>query len=95
MRSLMSKHAAVRAQQRGLPPMVDELLDRYGEEQYDGHGHVIKFFSKASKRNVERDWGSRPVALISPWFDAYKVCTTDGLTITIGHRHPHRRILRR
>ena len=93
MNSLMTKHAAIRAQQRCLPPMIDELLDRYGEEQYDGHGHVIKFFSKTSKRNVERDWGRRPVACISQWMDAYKVSSTDGTVITCGHRH--KRIQRR
>jgi hypothetical protein len=73
--------------------MIDELLDRYGEERYDGHGHVIKFFSKTSKRNVERDWGRRPVACISQWMDAYKVSSTDGIVITCGHRH--KRIQRR
>ena len=33
-----TRHATTRAQQRGLPPLVDQLLDRYGEEQHDGHG---------------------------------------------------------
>lgn len=87
MKPEMTKHAAVRAQQRCLPPMIDELLDRYGEEEYDGHGHVIKFFSKTSRRNVERDWGKRPVACISQWLDAYKVSSTDGIAITFGHRY--------
>lgn len=73
--------------------MIDELLDRYGEEEYDGHGHIIKFFSKTSKRNVERDWGKHPVACISRWLNAYKVSSTDGAVITCGHLY--KRVQRR
>ena len=36
-----SRHAATRAQQRGIPPLVDQLLDLYGQEEHDGHGAVV------------------------------------------------------
>jgi len=81
-----TRHAEVRAQQRGIPPMVDELLDRYGQEQHDGHGAILIFLSKDSIRRMERDFGRRPVARLSEWLDAYKVRSTDGSTITVGHR---------
>ena len=29
-----TQHAEIRAQQRGIPPLVDELLDRYGHEHH-------------------------------------------------------------
>lgn len=79
-------HAQVRAQQRGIPPMVDELLDRYGHEEHDGHGAVVLYMNKSSIRQMERDLGRRPVARLSEWFDAYKVKGADGRTITVGHR---------
>ncbi len=52
-------HAAVRAQQRCIPPMVDQLLDLYGQEEYDGHGAVILYLNKVSIRHMERDLGNR------------------------------------
>ena len=42
----MTKHAKVRMQQRAIPPLVEQLLDEYGEQQFDGHGGVICYFSK-------------------------------------------------
>ncbi len=79
-------HAQIRAQQRGIPPMVDELLDRYGHEEHDGHGGVVLYMNKTSIRQMERDLGRRPVARLSEWLDAYKVKGADGRTITVGHR---------
>lgn len=81
-----TSHAAVRAQQRGIPPMVDQLLDLYGQEAHDGQGAVILFLNKQSIRNMERDLGRRAVSRLAEWFDAYKVKSTDGRTITVGHR---------
>ncbi|NDH64520.1 MAG: hypothetical protein EBY18_23405 [Alphaproteobacteria bacterium] len=81
-----TQHAEIRAQQRGIPPLMDELLDRYGHEQHDGHGAVILFLDKQSIRSMERDLGRRPVARLAEWLDVYKVRTSDGQTITIGHR---------
>jgi hypothetical protein len=81
-----TQHADIRAQQRGIPPLMDELLDRYGHEQHDGHGAVILYLDKRSIRLMERDLGRRPVARLAEWLDAYKVRAIDGQTITIGHR---------
>ncbi|MES2299385.1 MAG: hypothetical protein V4582_20270 [Pseudomonadota bacterium] len=81
-----TQHAGIRAQQRGIPPMVDQLLDLYGQEEHDGHGAITVYLSRRSIRNMERDLGRRPVARLAEWFDAYKVRTTSGETVTIGHR---------
>ena len=81
-----TQHAILRAQQRGIPPMIDQLLDLYGCEEYDGHGAMIVYLSKASIRNMERDMGRRPIARLAEWLDAYKVRAADGRTVTIGHR---------
>ena len=84
---MTTRHADTRAQQRGIPPLMDEFLDRYGAEQYDGRGGVIVYLDKTSIRQMERDLGRRAIARLSEWLDAYKVrATNDGKTITIGHR---------
>jgi hypothetical protein len=83
-----SRHASVRAQQRGIPPFIIELLDRYGQSQYDGHGAVIQYFNKQSLRDMERDLGRKPVSRLAEWHDTYEVVSSrDGCTITVGHRH--------
>jgi len=81
-----TQHASQRAQQRGIPPLMDQLLDLYGEEEHDGRGATVVYLSKVSIRNMERDLGRRPVARLSEWLKAYKVKAADGNTITIGHR---------
>jgi len=83
-----TKHALKQGQRRGIVSMADEVLDRYGHEQYDGHGAIIVFMTKASRRAMERDWGHLAVAKLWELLkDPYKVMTTDGQTITVGHRY--------
>lgn len=81
------KHASVQAQRRAIPPLMSMLLDQYGKERHDGHGAIILYLDKSSIRQIERDWGTRPTAKMSEWFDVYKVVSLDGQTITIGHRY--------
>lgn len=66
--------------------MVDQLLDLYGQEEHDGRGAIVVYLSKFSIKNMERDLGRRPVARLAEWFAAYKVISTDGQTLTVGHR---------
>jgi len=84
---MQTQHSGLRAQQRGIPPLMDELLDRYGREVHDGHGGVVVYLDKASIRQMERDLGREPVRRLSTWRNAYKVRSVkDGATITVGHR---------
>lgn len=46
----MTTHAAIRSQQRGIPPLIMEWLDQFGEEYYDGHGAIIRRFTRTSRR---------------------------------------------
>lgn len=89
-----SAHAAIRAQQRGIPPLVEQWLDEFGEQSYDGHGAVIRYFSRSSLRQLARAFGSGAVSKLSAFLNAYKVHgLRDGRVVTMGHRT--RRILRR
>jgi len=83
----MTNHASKRAQQRCIPPLIDQWLDQYGEEKYDKHGGIRCYFSHTSISTMERDFGKRPVQKLSGYFNVYKVVSShDGQTITIGHR---------
>jgi len=85
-----TRHAQKRAQQRCIPPMIDRLLDEFGEEVYDSQGGLIVYFSKRSKRRMQRALGRRPVKKLSEFFNVYRVDSSkDELTITRGHRFKH------
>lgn len=81
-----TKHATVRAQQRAIPPLVDRLLEEFGEEEHDGHGCIRLFFSHRSVREMERSFGRQPVGLLERYLHAYKIEGADGATITKGWR---------
>jgi hypothetical protein len=81
-----TRHADVRAQQRGIPSMIEQLLDLYGQEEHDGCGAITLYLNKNSIRNMERDLGRRVVSRLAEWFDAFKIKNTAGRTITIGFR---------
>ena len=85
---MQTRHATHRAQQRGIPPIVGQWLDDFGEELHDGHGGVIRFFSRRSIRALERGIGREPVRRMWEFLDSYKVESShDGRTITIGRRY--------
>lgn len=85
---MKTQHAKIQGQRRCFQPIADEALDRYGQQQYDGHGAIVVFMSKTSKRAMERDWGYLAVTRLWDILkDAYKVVTTDGVTITVGYRY--------
>ena len=85
-------HAQTRAQQRAIPPLIEQWLDEYGEEDYDGHGARRIFFSKRSIRKMERDFGHAPLRKLNEWLNVYKVeDSRSGQIITIGHRYRHLR----
>ena len=87
---MRTRHAQIRAQQRGIPPLIDCWLDEYGEMVYDGHGGVQMVFTKASVRRMEHDFGREPLRRLSEYMNAYKVVASrGGDLITVGHRYRH------
>lgn len=84
----VSKHAAARFQQRGISTEIDELLDLYGEEYYDGRGARILLLSRASLDWVPNDLKQSSGAALRGRSGFYKVVSCrDGALITIGHRY--------
>jgi hypothetical protein len=83
-----TKHSIQQSQRRGIVPIAIEALDRFGQEQYNGNGAIVVYMNKESRKAMERDWGQRAVAKLWEMSkDVYKVITTDGVTITVGHRY--------
>ena len=88
---VVTKHAAARAQQRGIPPLIDEWLDIAGEVEHVGKGLTRCWFSKKSKRCLERRFGREPVRRMGDWLNAYKIVGEDGVPITFARRTRHHR----
>lgn len=83
----MSKHAEVRSQQRGIPPLIINLLKVFGEKTHDNNGAVILHFTKKSKRRLEKAVGREVICRLSEWLDSYAVQSLDGNLITVGKRY--------
>lgn len=92
---MQTQHAAKRSPQRGIPPLVQHWLLDYGEENFDGHGAIGRYFSPQSIRNMERDFGRDPVRRLSEYLRCYLVESAhDGVVITVGKRHSNIHIWR-
>lgn len=49
----LTLHAAKRCQQRGVPPLVVDLLLEFGSRQHDGLGAEICYFDKKAKKRLQ------------------------------------------
>lgn len=84
---LVSKHARMRCQQRGLSPLVLNWLTQFGATQYDHRGAEVRYFDKRSRKELARFAGKEVVDRLSGLLDAYVVISADGVVITAGHRY--------
>lgn len=82
---MLSKHAQDRMQQRALPPLVVDLLYRYGCERHQ-NGSTVLFFNQKSRRQALRALKDT-LQRFEKISDAYMVTAgDDGQAITVGHR---------
>ena len=82
----ITQHGAIRSQQRGIPPLVIDWLQAYGEETHDHHGGLILHFTNRSRRRLERDIGREPVRRMSEYLNCKAVIGVDHEVITVGKR---------
>lgn len=81
----LKHHAKVRAQQRGIPPIIVDLLIRFGHREKAGDGLSKVFMDRRGQRKVSAYAGPLS-SVLSEHFDAYLVVLPDDTVITIGHR---------
>jgi hypothetical protein len=91
---MYSKHANNRKQQRGIPSLIQYWLLDYGQETYDGHGTIIRYFTKKSVRRMEQDFGREPIRRLSEYLNSYLIESIDGVIVTVGKRYANSRINR-
>lgn len=82
---MMTNHAIARSQQRGISPMLIDLLDQFGTTEKAPGGCTKKFFDKSSYKRIKAYAG--PLAgLLAQHMDIYTVVSQEGVVITMGHR---------
>jgi hypothetical protein len=81
----LTKHASVRQQQRGIPPIVIDLLLDYGTVKRAGKNTTTHYFDKASRRRVLA-YAGRLSTLFEEYLDYYAIVGNDGSIITVAPR---------
>ena len=82
-----TKHAAVRAQKRCVPPLVMEWLLAYGR-RVPSHGAVRVSFDRRARRELARDMGKPVISQVGRFLNASLVvdASTDRV-ITVMWNH--------
>lgn len=95
MHTTCSRKAAHRSQQLGVPPLIRTWLLDYGDESFDGHGGIVRHFTRRSLRRMECELGAAPLKRMHEYFRCYLVqSNADGSIITVGKLHHKQRVWR-
>ena len=87
----LTKHAQIRCQQRGIPPLICEWLQQFGAE-VRAHGATKRFFDRESRKQLASAFGAEVVDRMGDLLNLYLV-ESESVVITAGVRT--RRIRRR
>lgn len=82
---MMTTHSQVRSQQRGIPPMIIDLILQFGSTESAGDGARKMFFDKAARRRLHSYAGAL-APMLEEHLDSYAVVSQDDQVITVGHR---------
>lgn len=82
----LSRHAEIRSDERGIPPLIVDWLNRFGTHEHDKRGCCVVWFDKRSRRKLECAVGRQVVDCLQPLLDAYAVVSNTGEIVTLGWR---------
>ncbi|MCA8016512.1 MULTISPECIES: hypothetical protein [Burkholderia] len=81
----LSKHAAIRLQQRGIAPLVVDLLLEFGVTEKSGDGTTKHYLDKPARRRL-RSYAGQLASLLEAHLDCYAVTGAEGTIVTAAHR---------
>lgn len=81
----LTQHANVRAKQRGISPLVVDLLVRFGARQKSGDGTEICYFNRYARKALSAYVGGA-IGKLSEDLDAYAIINGDQV-VTVGPRY--------
>lgn len=89
---MLSKHASIRGQQRGIPRMAIDLILMFGVSEPNGSCHDVEkvFLDKAARKKL-RAYAGPLAPLLEEYLDVYAVVDVSRDTvITVCHREANR-----
>lgn len=84
---ILTTHANVRKQQRGIPKQVLDWLVQFGKASHDNRGGEFLYFDKRAKQRCLSVMGMDAYRKLDGHFDVYAVRGLDGSILTVGHRY--------
>jgi hypothetical protein len=84
---MLTPHAEMRVQQRGVDRQVLDCLVLYGRQEFDHFGCEILYFDEASLDAVARHEARRLWLKVAESRCLYAVVNSDGKVVTTGHRY--------
>ena len=79
-------HAEIRSQQRGIPPLIIDMVISYGKI-IQRRGASVYFLDKMTRRILKRAIGSIAYKRLDDLLDAYVVVASDGTVVTTGKHY--------
>ena len=73
-------------QQRGIPPLIVDWLQKYGAYHHVRDGAVSRFFDKKSRRDLQRAVGKEIVKRTNDLLDCYLI-EKDNQIVTVAKRY--------
>lgn len=83
---LITQHAAIRMQQRGIKVKTLDCLFEFGSKMHDRRGCIIVYFDKQSRKRLKETTNSAIPRTMESQMDAYAVVSVRGEVLTVGHR---------
>jgi hypothetical protein len=91
---MKTRHAKVRAQQRGIKFGIEQLLRTYGEVRPAPRGCVVRFFSKKSIKEMECEFGHKFIAKNHENLRSYLIeSCEDSVIVTVGKLYQNQRLV--
>ena len=81
----LTNHAKIRQQQRSIPPMVIELLIKFGACEKAGDGTSKYFLDGRSSRQLQA-YAGQLFRLLEEYLNCYAVVCPEGRVVTVAHR---------
>lgn len=82
---MITQHAKARSQQRGIPPLLIDLLLQFGATEKAPGGAEKVYFDKSARKRIKAYAGSL-AGLLEQHLNIYAVIGDGDGVVTIGHR---------
>ena len=80
-----TQHSQIRAQQRGIPQLIIDLLIQFGAREPAGEGTETIYFDKQAKKRLQT-YSGRLMGKLSDQLNVYAVVIGDKV-VTVGPRY--------